>query len=127
MPQRNRNDMNPWKEILQPDFLSNAIAHSQIIENLTSLIHYFIVNLAGPPVAIISVEKMISANHLVTAGAFATAGEIIALFTKAMSLMNACWEAFKNWFSHKERSMSSETFPLSVARSRVLRCPQKRP
>lgn len=52
------------------------------------LVHWFLIFLAGPLIAIISVDRMISANHLIAAHVFSSAGQIALL---------ACWEMFNKY------------------------------
>ncbi|EQB47092.1 hypothetical protein CGLO_13801 [Colletotrichum gloeosporioides Cg-14] len=55
-------------------------------------IPYFVVNLAGPIIALSSVEMMIRRNHLVTDGVFESTGQMIALMAGTSSLCTAIWQ-----------------------------------
>lgn len=59
--------------------------------------HFAIVFLLGPVVAVVSVERMIVENRLVTAGIADSAGQLIAVFTGASNLLIAPWEAADAW------------------------------
>jgi hypothetical protein len=56
------------------------------------LFHYFLIHLAGPTVAVISVERIISANHLTTPGITQGTGQMISLLTGATSFCSALWQ-----------------------------------
>jgi hypothetical protein len=87
-----------WKSLLKPGFpVMDSLSVVQLLRLFRDLIHYFLIYLAGPLIAIVSVERMVAANHLVTASAFGSAGQIIALFTGITSAVLACWEIPKKW------------------------------
>ncbi|KAH7320716.1 hypothetical protein B0I35DRAFT_198982 [Stachybotrys elegans] len=65
---------------------------SSIFHFLREVIHFTLINLVGPVVAIVSVERMIQANKLQTPSVRESTGQMIALFTGATSFMVALWE-----------------------------------
>jgi hypothetical protein len=93
------------KNLLRPEFpVVDSFSIAQILRLLRDVIHYFLIYLAGPLIAIISVERMVAANHLETDSAFGSAGQIIALFTGLMSAILACWEITKQWYTNRRSS-----------------------
>jgi hypothetical protein len=108
-----------WKSLLKPGFpVMDSLSVVRLLRLFRDLIHYFLIYLAGPLIAIVSVERMVEANHLVTTSAFGSAGQIIALFTGITSAVLACWEIPKKWCnsgrtdtnrrsSHTERTQDS--------------------
>ena len=78
-------------------------AFSFILAQSAVLIHFALVNLMGPLIAIVSVERMISANHLETPGILESSGQMIALFTGATSLLAALWDLGKDWLDIEEQ------------------------
>jgi hypothetical protein len=84
------------KPLLRPAFPGiPSLSAGKALGFLLRFIHYFLINLAGPLIAIVSVERMVAANYLSTAPAFDSAGQIIALFTGMTSAILACWKLFK--------------------------------
>lgn len=60
---------------------------------LTMLIfHWFIINLLGPLLAIISVERMLVANQVSTPALLESSGQMIALLSGIMSFCTAVWD-----------------------------------
>lgn len=85
------------KRLLRPDLpAADSISITSFLKLLGKLVHYFLIYLAGPLIAIVSIERMIAANYLVTASAFGSAGQVIALFTGITSALLACWQIIKN-------------------------------
>lgn len=81
-----------WKSMFRPDFPLISLSYRAILRFLLGLLHYFLIYLAGPLIAIVSVERMIAANNLATASAYGSAGQIIPLITGIVSMLLACWE-----------------------------------
>lgn len=67
---------------------------SDVLRFVTRAVHFALINLAGPAVAIVSVERMIHANKLQTPGIRESTGQMIALMTGATSFMVALWELY---------------------------------
>lgn len=68
---------------------------SNILHFLRKSIHFALINLVGPIIAIVSVERMIQANKLQTPNIRESTGQLIALFTGGTSFMVALWEFYK--------------------------------
>ncbi|KAF9869301.1 hypothetical protein CkaCkLH20_13218 [Colletotrichum karsti] len=66
--------------------------------DLLLLLQFFLINLAGPIIAISSVETMIRTNHLSTDGILESSGQMIALITGVTSLCVAIAEMLGDWF-----------------------------
>lgn len=89
----------------------------------SSALHFFILNLAGPLIAISSVEVMIKQNHLVTAGIFESTGQMMALMSGITCFVMSTWELglVKLWGKPKEqgdtvsRLIYNEAGPLHLA------------
>ena len=73
------------------------------------VVHYCIINLVGPIVSIVSVERMIRANRLTTPGIGESAGQMIALFTGICSMLLAGWESWIWWRSEEGSSGGAAT------------------
>ncbi|KAK2729861.1 hypothetical protein CKAH01_10026 [Colletotrichum kahawae] len=98
-PQRG-NRSQDLELLLRPGWYGlsqESIAFGTLVQGLRSLFHLFIINLAGPIVAITSVEIMIRDNHLLTDGIFESTGQMIALTAGISSLCLACWEILTTW------------------------------
>ncbi|KAE8372502.1 hypothetical protein BDV26DRAFT_274074 [Aspergillus bertholletiae] len=61
-----------------------------------SLAHWTMINLLGPLLAIISVERMLRANHIDTEGILSSSGQMMALLTGIGSLCMALTELMKD-------------------------------
>ncbi|EQB57416.1 hypothetical protein CGLO_02452 [Colletotrichum gloeosporioides Cg-14] len=68
------------------DFGQGSSTFGTLVRDSWSLLHLFIINLAGPIVAIASVEVMIRENHILTDGIFESTGQMIALAAAQHSL-----------------------------------------
>ncbi|KAH8744266.1 hypothetical protein F5883DRAFT_511743 [Diaporthe sp. PMI_573] len=79
------------RQLLRPNPRFDEI-HWSIIP---SLLHWFIINLMGPLLAIVSVERMLQANHLMTPPIPASTGQMIALLIGISSLCMALWDIGK--------------------------------
>jgi hypothetical protein len=66
------------------------------------MLHFALINLVGPLVAIASVERMILANDLTTSGIRESTGQMIALFTGVSTFCLACWELGKYFLQGPE-------------------------
>lgn len=93
------------RNALKPAFpgLSSGSISFHPIQLVVDLVHYFLVYLAGPLIAIVSAERMVAANMLVTSSAFGSAGQIIPLFTGLASCLLACWEVARNYWEARKR------------------------
>lgn len=60
-------------------------------------IHHALVFLAGPIIAIVSVERTLQANHIKNPGLSGSAGQTIALFTGVTSMLLTFWELAGWW------------------------------
>lgn len=67
------------------------------------LIHYFLIYLTSPPIALVSVERMVRQNHLVTTSALGSAGQVIAMFTGITSVFPAVWELVSKWWKLRQK------------------------
>jgi hypothetical protein len=104
------DEISMLKKLLRPSFPLQGFSSRLFIESLVGLIHYFLIYLAGPLIAIVSVERMIVANSLVTASAFGSAGQTIALFTGIVSALLVCWDIIKKRWKISVRDSSDESF-----------------
>ncbi|KAF7538460.1 hypothetical protein G7054_g2876 [Neopestalotiopsis clavispora] len=81
-----------WPGIFRPAFPLASLSRGFVLRSVRDLCHYFLIYLAGPLVAVVSIERMIAANNLVTDSAFSSAGQLIPFITGIVSLLLACWE-----------------------------------
>ncbi|RYP44607.1 hypothetical protein DL768_008928 [Monosporascus sp. mg162] len=79
---------------------------------LFECLHFALIFLAGPVIAIVSVERMILANALVTPAISASTGQTIALFTGVVSMLMALWEA-REW--NEARRKKAERNPTNMS------------
>lgn len=91
-----------WPGIFRPEFPLVSLSRGFVLRSTRNLCHYFLIYLAGPLVAVVSIERMIAANNLVTDSAFSSAGQLIPFITGIVSLLLACWETVqKIWKIHR--------------------------
>lgn len=101
---------HPWRStsrilglLLRPSWYGRkSFTLVALIQDLSCIFHLFIINLAGPIIAISSVETMIRVNHILTDGIFESTGQMIALIAGISSLCLAVWEILSNWKEPKE-------------------------
>lgn len=90
------------KKILRPGFHDmGGTGREMTVSTVRIAIHFThwaLINLVGPLIAMISVERMITANRLVTAPVFSSAGQVIALFSGVTSTLLACWEIIAKYY-----------------------------
>lgn len=92
------------KGILRPrfaDIKSSSSTSPYHFDGLKVLVQFFVLNIAGPLVAVSSVERIIRENHLVTAGISESSGQMIALITGITSFCMAVWELGKDLLDRK--------------------------
>lgn len=111
------------KPILKPDFhLMGITSRKTTISTIRISIHFThwaLINLAGPLIAIASVERMIAANHLITAPVLGSAGQAITLFSSITSSLLACWEIIAKYYkSIKKPSTDSTSIKDALCRAR---------
>jgi hypothetical protein len=97
------------KRLLKPSFprLASSERAPRLLRLAVDVVHYFLIHLAGPLIAIVSAERMVAANHLVTLTAFGSTGQIIPLFTGFASCLLACWTVAKRlWMERTGRDLS---------------------
>lgn len=89
--------------------------------SLVKFIHWAIINLLGPLIAIVSVERMLQANHLTTESIVTSSGQMISLFTGIASLFVAVADIMKGLWSQQRKDLAEEFLELQVHdRSRPL-------
>ncbi|KAI9769052.1 MAG: hypothetical protein M1839_003816 [Geoglossum umbratile] len=104
------------KRLLKPSFLHGEVqSPASYIKFFGHLIHYFLIFLAGPIIAIVSVERMIAANYLVTTSVLGSAGQVIALFSGITSVLLACWEVAAKWMKEGRQRADAEEPPQNPA------------
>ena len=81
------------------------------------LIHFALVNIVGPVIAIVSVERMMHVNYFSTPGILDSSGQTIALLTGATSLIAALLELGKGIFEIGEES-ETDLLALQLYQSR---------
>jgi hypothetical protein len=85
---------------------------------LLRLLHFSLINLVGPVVAIVSVERMITTNGLSTSGITESTGQMIALFTGVCSICIALWEFARSVEVPKTTSTSRSPAVAGTPQSR---------
>ena len=90
---------------------------SLTIFELVAITHFALINLAGPLIAIVSVERILRANHLATPGILESSGQMIALLTGATSLVAALWELGKGLLNQEDKP-GTDLLSLQLYQSR---------
>ncbi|CAI7590071.1 unnamed protein product [Penicillium manginii] len=94
---------------------------------LIKFIHWGIINLLGPLIAIVSVERMLQANHLTTESIATSSGQMISLFTGIASLFVAVADILKGIWSQQRKDLAEEFLEHQVHdRSRPLNAKETR-
>jgi len=100
------------RRILKPAFPGISSSVLQPIQFIVRLAHYFLIYLAGPLIAIVSAERMVAVNDLVTSTAFGSAGQILPLFTGIASCLLACWEIIQNYRKSRKSHQRERSITL---------------
>ncbi|KAL9612894.1 MAG: hypothetical protein Q9167_002527 [Letrouitia subvulpina] len=115
-----RSDLNElWDKVKMGDASSLQTTVGIFLAQSGLLIHFALVNLVGPVIAIVSVERMLHANHLTTPRILDSSGQMIALLTGATSLIAALWELGKGFFGIG-RNSETDLLALQLYQSRKL-------
>lgn len=104
------------KRLLKPAFprLASSERSLRLLQLAVDVVHYFLIYLAGPLIAIVSAERMVAVNHLVTLTAFGSTGQIIPLFTGLASCLLACWTVARRlWTERKGHGLSQRVLGTS--------------
>ncbi|KAJ5965898.1 hypothetical protein N7481_012612 [Penicillium waksmanii] len=105
------------QSILRPKLRKAPTSFSGFIK----FTHWAIINLLGPLIAIVSVERMLQANHLTTESIATSSGQMIALFTGIASIFVAIADIVRGSWAQQRKDLAEEFLELQAhERSRPL-------
>ncbi|CAI7663977.1 unnamed protein product [Penicillium pancosmium] len=111
------------QSILRPQ-LSKAPTN---VSGLVKFTHWAIINLLGPLIAIVSVERMLQANHLTTESIATSSGQMISLFTGIASIFVAIADILRGSWAQQRKDLAEEFLELQAhERSRPLNAKETR-
>lgn len=94
---------------------------------MVRLIHWAIINLLGPLIAIVSVERMLQTNQITTEGIATSSGQMISLFTGIGSLFVAVADILRSSWPKQTRNVAEELLEFQIHdRSRLLNANETR-
>ncbi|KAJ5361443.1 hypothetical protein N7541_002287 [Penicillium brevicompactum] len=86
------------------------------------MLHWISINLLGPVIAIVSVERMISANAITTDGIADSSGQLIALMTAIFAICVAISETAAKYLGNSKRCQNGASDPAQYLLSRQAYC-----
>lgn len=86
--------------------------------NGLEMLHWILINLLGPVIAIVSVERMISANTITTDSIGDSSGQLIALLTGIFAICVAISETAAKYLGNSKQCQTGATNPAQYLLSR---------
>ncbi|KAJ5332482.1 uncharacterized protein N7506_006265 [Penicillium brevicompactum] len=108
-----------WQSIVRPQ---NPLAHGFWRTNGLEMLHWISINLLGPVITIVSVERMISANAITTDGIADSSGQLIALMTGIFAICVAISETAAKYLGNSKRCQTEASDPAQYLLSRQAYC-----